>query len=120
MTPMQTPVTMRAGSDGRASHVIHGSLIRPVLFAGAEPCVVIVECCVAFALLFVVGLHLVTIAIAVFWLTAVHGVMVSVAKQEPQMTSLYVRSLSGRDFYAPQARVHAPIRAPRPSIPARS
>jgi type IV secretory pathway TrbD component len=120
MATMQAAGAMRAGSDGRVSHVIHGSLIRPVLFAGAEPSVVIVECCVAFALLFVVGLHLVTVAIALFWLTAVHSVMVWVAKQEPQMTSLYVRSLSGRDFYAPQAKVHAPIRAPRPSIPSRS
>ena len=96
--------------------MIHGALIRPVLFAGAEPAVVIVETCVAFTLLFVVGLHLLTVALALFWLTAVHSVMVWVAKQEPQMTSLYVRSLSGRDFYAPHARVHTATRAPKATI----
>ncbi|MGH7618064.1 MAG: VirB3 family type IV secretion system protein [Gemmatimonadaceae bacterium] len=104
--------------DRRDAHTIHSSLIRPVLLAGAEPSVVIVETCVVFALVFVVGIHLVTIALALFWLTAVHSVMVWVAKQEPQMTALYVRSLSGRDFYAPHARAHAPTPLPRPSIPA--
>jgi type IV secretory pathway TrbD component len=107
-----------AVADGLATHIIHTSLIRPVLFAGAEPAVVIVESCVVFALLFVVGIHLLTIAIAVFWLTVVHSTMVWVAKQEPQMTALYVRSLAARDFYAPHARAHVAAPAPRPSIPA--
>ena len=106
-----------APSDERATHVVHASLIRPVLFAGAEPAVVIVETCVAFALLFVVGLHVLTVVIALFWLTAVHSVMVWVAKQEPQMTSLYVRSLSARDFYAPHARAYLPTPAPHPALP---
>ena len=107
-------------ADARAVHPIHVSLIRPVLFAGAEPAVVIVETCVVFALLFVVGIHLTTVAIAAFWLTVVHGTMVWVAKQEPQMTILYVRSLFGRDFYAPQALAHAATPAPKPSIVALS
>jgi len=106
-----------ARADERAVHVIHSSLFRPVLFAGAEPPVVIVETCVVFALLFVVGIHLVTIAIALFWLTVVHSAMVWVAKQEPQMTGLYVRTLSARDFYAPHARAYVPTPSPRPSIP---
>ena len=113
-----TGTSRGAPVDGRATHVIHASLIRPVLFAGAEPPVVIVETCVVFALLFVVGLHVLTVAIALFWLTVVHSTMVWVAKQEPQMSALYVRSLSGRDFYAPHARAHAPTPAPRTSIPA--
>ncbi|HWG33401.1 MAG TPA: VirB3 family type IV secretion system protein [Gemmatimonadaceae bacterium] len=110
--------TDRANVDDRATHVIHASLIRPVLFAGAEPPVVIVETCVVFALLFVVGIHVTTVAIAVFWLTVVHSTMVWVAKQEPQMTMLYVRSLSGRDFYVAHARAHTPTPAPHPAIPA--
>lgn len=110
--------TLGVSADGRAAHVIHTSLIRPVLFAGAEPAVVIVETCVVFALLFVVGIHVVTVAIAAFWLTVVHSVMVWVAKQEPQMTALYVRSLSGRDFYTPLAHAHISTPTPRPAIPA--
>lgn len=110
----------RSSSDGRAVNPIHVSLIRPVLIAGAEPPVVILETCVVFALLFVVGIHLATLAIAAFWLTVVHGTMVWVAKQEPQMTTLYVRSLFGRDFYAPHARAHVLTPAPKPAIVALS
>jgi type IV secretory pathway TrbD component len=106
-----------APRDMRTAHVIHSSLIRPVLFAGAEPSVVIVETSTAFALLFVVGLHVLTVALAAFWLTVVHGVMVWVAKQDSQMIELYVRSLFGRDYYTPLAIAHASPPAPRPSIP---
>ena len=113
----RSPETARA-IDAREAHVIHSSLIRPVLLAGAEPAVVIVESCVVFALLFVVGVHLATVALAAFWVVVVHGLMVRVAKVEPLMTALYVRSLTGRDYYTAHARVHEPTRVPKPSIPA--
>jgi type IV secretory pathway TrbD component len=98
-------------------HVIHRALYRPVLFAGAEPAVVVLEATTAFALLFGVGLHVATILLALFYVTVVHAVMVWVAKQDPQMTVLYVRSLLSRDFYPPHASVHAPPPAVRPAIP---
>lgn len=116
-SPRVTDGSRDIGRDQRATHVTHSSLFRVVLLAGAEPAVVIVESTIAFALVFVVGLHLVTIVFAGFWLTAVHSTMVWVAKQDPQMVELYIRSLSGRDYYAPHARAHAPARPPRPSIP---
>ena len=118
--PEHVANSRRVAADPRAVHPIHISLIRPVLFAGAEPAVVIVESSVVFALLFVVGIHLATIAIVAFWLTVVHGTMLWVAKQEPQMTILYVRSLFGRDFYAPHAQASAPTPALKPSIVALS
>ena len=98
-------------------HPIHASLYRPVLFAGAEPAVVIVEVSTAFALVFGVGLHLATILLAAFYLTAVHGVMVWVAKQDAQMSVLYIRSLAARDFYAPHARIGGPTPAVKPALP---
>ncbi|MDQ6633827.1 MAG: VirB3 family type IV secretion system protein [Gemmatimonadota bacterium] len=99
------------------AHVIHASLYRPVLFAGAEPAVVVLEITTAFALVFVIGLHLVTVLLASFYLTVVHTIMVWVAKQDAHMTALYVRSLGGRDFYAPHAGVHAASSVTAPSIP---
>ena len=98
-------------------HPIHASLYRPVLFAGAEPAVVIVEVSTAFALVFGVGFHAATLLLAVFYLTVVHGVMVWVAKQDAQMSALYLRSLAARDFYAPHARIGGPTPAVKPSLP---
>ena len=99
------------------SHPIHASLCRPVLFAGAEPAAVIVEVTTAFALLFGVGFHVATLLLALFYLTVVHGIMVWVAKQDPQMSALYLRSLGARDFYAPHARVRGPTSPVRPAVP---
>ena len=105
------------GTAAPETHVIHAALWRPVLFAGAEPAIVVLEVTTAFALVFGVGLHVATVLLALFYLTAGHAVMVWVAKQDPQMTALYVRSLSGRDFYPPHASVHAAPPPVHPSIP---
>ena len=99
------------------THVIHASLYRPVLFAGAEPAIVVLEMTTAFALVFGIGLHVATVLLAVFYVTVVHSVMVWVAKQDAHMTALYVRSLSARDFYAPHAGLPAPSPVVFPSIP---
>ena len=105
------------GVSATATHVIHASLVRPTLFAGAEPAVVLVEASVAFALVFVGGFHVATLLLAVVWLTVVHGVMVWVAKQDPQMTTLYVRSLFAQDYYPAHASMQAAPAAVRSSVP---
>jgi len=99
------------------AHVIHAALYRPVLFAGAEPAVVVLEVTTAFALVFGVGLHVLTVLLAVFYVTVVHAVMVWIATQDPQMIGLYVRSLGARDFYPVHASVHAAPPPVHPSIP---
>ena len=99
------------------THVIHASLVRPALYAGAEPAVVMVEISVAFALIVVVGFHLATILLASFWLTVVHSTMVWVATQDPQMSTLYVRSLFAQDYYPAHTGVHAAPAAVRSSVP---
>jgi len=106
-----------AGPPSLEAHPIHPALYRPVLFAGAEPAVVVLEVTTAFALVFGVGLHVATVVLAVFYLTVVHAVMVWVAKQDPQMIGLYVRSLGARDFYPAHASVHAAPPPVHPSIP---
>ncbi len=105
------------GPPSPEAHVIHAALHRPVLFGGAEPAVVVLEVTTAFALVFGVGLHIATVLLAVFYLTAVHAVMVWVAKQDAQMIGLYVRSLSARDFYPAHASVHAASPPVHPSMP---
>jgi type IV secretory pathway TrbD component len=98
-------------------HLIHGSLFRPVLFAGAESSAVVVEVLTAGGLLFGVGFHVATIAIAMFYVTVVHAVMVRLASKDPQISQIYLRSLAARDYYPAQSTVTAPIIAPRVSIP---
>ena len=105
------------GPPSVEAHVIHAALHRPVLFAGAEPAVVVLEVTTAFALVFGVGLHVLTVLLAVFYLTVVHAVMVWIATQDPQMIGLYVRSLGARDFYPAHASVHAAPPPVHPSIP---
>jgi type IV secretory pathway TrbD component len=107
----------RDRQDTLEAHVIHTSLYRPVLFAGAEPAVVVLEVTTAFALVFGIGLHVATVLLAAFYLTAVHSAMVWVAKQDAHMTALYVRSLSARDFYPPHGSINAGSLPSHPSIP---
>ena len=107
----------RASDAGLELHPVHASLYRPVLFAGAEPAVVVLEVTTAFALVFGVGLHVATVLLAVFYLTVVHAVMVWVAKQDPHMTALYVRSLGARDFYPPHGGHRGSPPPVLPSIP---
>lgn len=111
------PETATGLSGDRTSRVIHPALWRPILFAGAEPAVVVLEVTTAFALVFGVGLHIATVLLAVFYVTVGHALMVWVAKHDPQMTALYVRSLTGQDFYPPHASVHAAPPPVHPSIP---
>ncbi|NUQ21152.1 MAG: hypothetical protein HOQ09_09345 [Gemmatimonadaceae bacterium] len=110
-------MTDAEGADPREAHVIHPSLYRPVLFAGAEPAVVVLEVSTAFALVFLVGFHLVTVLLAAFYVGAVHTTMVWVASQDAHMTALYVRSLAHRDHYPALAAVNGPPPRVRPSIP---
>ena len=104
-------------STGLELHVIHASLHRPVLFAGAEPGVIILEIATSFALIFGVGIHVATVALAAFYLTAIHSLMVSIAKDEPQMIALYVRGLASHDFYFPHTGIHRSPVTPKQSIP---
>jgi len=104
-------------SDTLDPHAIHLSLLRPVLIAGVEPEIAGVEAAITFALLFLVGLHVATILVAAFYLLVVHSIMAWVARQDPVMVRLYLRSLTARDFYPPTGRTRAAVPPVRASIP---
>ena len=103
--------------DAVEAHMIHSSLFRPVLFGGVEPPVVVLEVTTAFALIFGIGLHVATVLLAVFYLTAVHSTMAWVSRQDAHMTALYIRSLSARDFYFPHGSIHGITPRVSSSIP---
>ena len=99
------------------SHTIHASLFRPVLFAGVEPAAAALEVLTAGALIFGAGFHIATVLLAVFYLTAVHTAMVWVAGQDPQMSQLYIRSLSAADYYPALGPATARLLPVYPAIP---
>ena len=102
---------------GPEVHVLHASLVRPILFAGVEPRAAALEALTAGLLLFGVGFHMATVALAVFYLTVVHRTLARVGAQDPQMSELYFRSLTARDYYAAHATVSTPVPVARASIP---
>jgi type IV secretory pathway TrbD component len=99
------------------SHVVHASLWRPILFGGAEPGFVIMEVATVLALVFVVGLHVATVGLALAYATVVHAAAVWVTAKDPMMSRIYLRSLGARDYYAPIARTTAPPAPVRAAVP---
>jgi type IV secretory pathway TrbD component len=104
------------GGEG-VLHVVHPSLWRPILFGGADPGIVIAEVATVLALLFVVGLHVATVALALAYSTIVHAAAVWVTAKDAAIASIYLRSLSPRDVCAPIARTSAAPAFVRPAVP---
>ena len=63
------------------------------------------------------GFHPVTIAAGVLLAVPIHTLGVWLAKKDPQMVTLYVRSLLARDVYLPYGSGRARSPVVRPSIP---
>ncbi len=106
-----------ADAAAPTAHPIYPSLVRAVLWGGVEPPIVVMEVTSALALVFVGGLHVATVAAAVFLVTAVHGTFAWIAAGDPLASQLYLRSLRGRDYYAAQPGVHARVPRVHPSLP---
>ncbi|HBL26510.1 MAG TPA: conjugal transfer protein [Acidobacteria bacterium] len=90
------------------SHPVHPSLTRPVLFGGAERELAILEGTLIAALLFGVGLHGLTVAIAALIAFGVHPLLVLAAKNDAQMFRIYLRSIAHQDAYLARAHPSAP------------
>lgn len=104
-------------SSARARHTIHPSLIRPVLFGGAEPGVAVVSVSTAVGVPMFAGLHLVTLAVALLFAFWVHAIGVWLARRDPQMIAVYLRSIAAKDHYVPWGTRRGRPMAPRPCVP---
>lgn len=87
---------------------LHPSLLRPVLLAGAERELVIVNTITVFALVFGLGPHPVALATAALLATAGHSLLVLAAGFDPQMLRVYSRHIRYQGFYPARALFHAP------------
>jgi type IV secretory pathway TrbD component len=98
-------------------HRVHPSLTRPVLYMGVERPVIAFEATLALAVLFGVGVHLITLGLIGVVMLVIHPSMVWVTAKDSQATEVYIRSRAYADYYAPHGSVWTRGRPPRPSIP---
>jgi type IV secretion system protein TrbD len=101
----------------RERRTIHPSLIRPVLLGGAERGVAVVAFSAAVGIPLYAGLHVLTVAIALVFAFPIHALGVWMARRDPQMIAIYLRSLSGRDHYLPWGGHRSGAAAVHPCIP---
>jgi type IV secretory pathway TrbD component len=78
---------------------IHPSLIRPLLLAGAERELVLVNGTLIAALLFGVGFHWVSLTIASLLATVGHWALTRAAKYDAQLSRIYVRHVRYQPYY---------------------
>lgn len=104
-------------SSARERRTIHPSLIRPVLFGGVERGVAVMSASAAIGIPLFAGLHPLTIVLAVVFAFPIHALGVWMARRDPQMIAVYVRSISARDHYVPWSGRRSVRAAVNPCIP---
>jgi len=87
---------------------IHASLTRPLLLAGAERELVLVNGTIIAALIFGVGFDWASITVAILLGTVGHWGLTRAARHDPQMSRVYVRHVRYQDYYPAQAAVDTP------------
>jgi type IV secretory pathway TrbD component len=97
---------MSEGPEGTRSVVLHAALIRPRLLMGGERQAVIYNFGAAFALVMITR-TLPGIIAAVVISALVQGVLVALAKRDPQSLQVNGRNLKYQHFYATAASIEA-------------
>ena len=104
--------------EGRRLNIIHQSLVRPVLLAGAERPLAIANWITAAALILGAG-QWYTAVLGALLATAGHWALVQAAKIDPQLSQVYVRHWRyQQDCYPARASIEAPLPPRiRPTVP---
>jgi type IV secretion system protein TrbD len=104
--------------SGRRLNIIHQSLVRPVLLAGAERSLAIGNW-IAAAALILGGGKWYTAALGVLLATAGHWALVQAAKVDPQLSQVYIRHWRyNQDCYPARSSIWAPTPPRiRPTVP---
>ena len=98
---------------------VYQSLIKTPLYAGVDKGFLLFEATTIGFLVFVIGVGFATLLVAVVWVAVIHPVMVWINAKDPLLAMLYVRSLTGKDFYCPHAKHDQRTPAIKPSIPSK-
>ena len=86
---------------------IHPSLTRPVLLAGAERELVLLNGTIIAALIFGVGVHWASLAMAGLLATLGHWALTRAARHDPHLSRLYVRHVRYQSYYPARPAVQA-------------
>ena len=95
---------------------IHQSLSRPLLLAGAERALVLVNGTLIAALIFGVGVHWASLGMAALLATLGHWALTRAARHDPQLSRIYVRHVRYQEYYPARAAVLAPPGYVFPSV----
>jgi type IV secretory pathway TrbD component len=98
-------------------HPVHLALTRVPLVAGAPRSFVVLEGLLVSVLLFGVGLHFLTVAVAGFYVLVCHPVAVLLAARDAQIADVYLRSLAYADYYDATPHLYAPVPLVHPAVP---
>jgi type IV secretion system protein TrbD len=94
--------------DGPRRTAIHPSLTRPLLLAGAERELVLMNGTLIAALIFGVGFHWASLTMAALLATLGHWGLTRAARHDPRLSRVYVRHVRYQEYYPAQADPHAP------------
>src|SRR5216117_1794319 len=95
---------------------IHLALTRPLLLAGAERELVLMNGTLIAALIFGVGFHWASLTMAILLCTVGHWGLTRAAKHDPQLCRVYVRHIRYQEYYPARAAVQAPPGYVFPSV----
>src|SRR5438034_1618080 len=87
---------------------IHLALTRPLLLAGAERELVLMNGTIIAALIFGVGFHCASLTMAILLATVGHCGLTRPANHDPQLSRVYVRHIRYQEYYPARAAVQAP------------
>lgn len=96
---------------------VYTSLYRPILFGGVDLFMFVFEVCIVSATVFLVGLHPLTIGLAMLWMIVVHPVLRWITRTDHLMPWLYLRHRGHRAFYPPRAHPARRVAMAQRSIP---
>ncbi len=96
---------------------IHASLMRPILLAGADRELTLVNAVVCFALLFGIGLSTWTGAVVALLATAGQWGLGRVTRYDPDFRRVYARQIQLQAYYPAATSVHASRAVVHASIP---
>jgi type IV secretion system protein VirB3 len=109
--------TAASASRGLRCIPIHVSLTRPILLAGADRELTLINVIVNFALIFGIGFSRWTFGVCFLLATVGQWTLGRVTRYDPDFRRVYTRHVQLQPFYPARASLHAPRPIVHASVP---